>query len=102
MAQVVFAPETLSNRLKVVAGEIALDGGNPTPVDLSAFFKTKIVAAAATIKGTTALGDNTTVLWYNIVGTRLDLYGGKNTGGNDPTIADSTGTETVSYFAVGY
>lgn len=102
MAQVVVAPEFKSNRLKVVAGEIALDGSNPTPVDLSSVFKTAIVAAVVTIKGTTALGDATTVVWYNIVGTRLDLYGGKNTGGTDPTIADSDGTETVSYVAVGY
>lgn len=102
MPQVVFAPEAKSNRLKIVAGEVALDGTNPTPVDLSAVFRTAIVAVSLTIKGTTALGDNTTILWYNIVGTRVDIYGGKNTGGTDPTIVDATGTETVTYVAVGY
>ena len=67
MSQVVIAPEALSNRLKIVAGEVALDGTNPTPVNLSKFFKTAVVAVVLAIKGTTALGDNTTVLWYNIV-----------------------------------
>lgn len=102
MAQVVFTPESKSAKLKIVAGEIALDGSNPTNVDLSKFFRTAIVAANVTIKGTTALGDNTSVVWYNISGKTLAIYGGKNTGGTDPTVADSTGTETVSYIAVGY
>jgi len=102
MAQVVFAPEQVSNRLKIVAGEIALDGANPTPVDLSKFFRTAIVAVILSIKGTTALADNTIVLWYNTVGTLLNIYGGKNISGTDPTITDSDKTETVSYIAVGY
>jgi len=102
MAQVVFAPDQISNKLKIVAGEAAFDGTNPTPVDLSKFFRTAIVAVCVTIKGTTALGDNTTIAWYNIVGTTVNFYAGKNTGGTDPTVVDSTGQETFSYIAVGY
>ncbi len=101
MAQVVVAPEVKSNRLKIVAGEIALDGTNPTPVNLAPFFKTKIVAAALTIKGTTALADATVIVWYNINGLVLDIYGGTHDG-SDPTITDSGGNEVISYVAVGY
>lgn len=102
MAQVVVAPEVKSNRLKIAAGEVDLDGTNPTPVNLSSVFKTAIVAVLLTVKGTTALGDNTIVAWYNTTGTLLDIYGGKNTSSVDPTIANATGNETISYIAVGY
>lgn len=102
MAQVVFAPEALSNRLKVVAGEIALDGSNPTSIDLSAFFKTAVVAVSHQLGGSSAPGVGTSVITYAISGTTVSLYAWKPTSGSDPTLVASTGTETVSYVAVGY
>jgi hypothetical protein len=99
MSQVTLSPETVSRNLKIVAGEIALDGSNPTPV---ATGLSVIVAAIAQIKGTSAPGDNTSVVTYGISGGTLNLYGWKNTGGSDPTLVASTGTETVSYMAIGY
>jgi hypothetical protein len=101
MAQVVFAPEVRSNRLKVVAGEAALDASNPTPVSLAGIVGT-IVAASVALKGSAAPGDNTSVLTYDISGSTLNVYAWKNTTGTDPTLVASTGTETFSYVVVGF
>jgi hypothetical protein len=99
MSQVTLAPESKSSKLKVVAGEIALDGSNPTPVATG--LKT-IVSVSLALKGTSAPGDNTSVVTYGISGGTLNLYAWKNTSGSDPTLVASTGTETVSYVVVGY
>lgn len=99
MSQVTLAPESKSSNLKVVAGEIALDGSNPTPVATG--LKT-IVGVSLALNGTSAPGDNTSVVTYGISGGTLNLYAWKNTSGSDPTLVASTGTETVSYVVVGY
>lgn len=99
MAQKTLAPEDKSSKLKVVGGEIALDGSNPTPIETGL---SVIVGVGLAIKGTSAPGDNTSVLTYNVVGGRLDVYAWKNTSGTDPTLVASTGTETISYVVLGY
>lgn len=85
---------------KVARGSSALDGSNPTSI---ATGLTTIVAAVATLKGTSAPGDNTSILSVNYTGSdgQLDVYAWKNTGGTDPTLVASTGTENFDWIAIG-
>src|SRR5262245_31743566 len=95
---VIFAPDYKSNRLKVYAGEAALDGSNPTPV-VTPFVKVESVQVA--LRGAVAPGDNTSVLTYDISGGTVNVYAWRNTSGTDPTLVASTGTETFAYVIVG-
>lgn len=79
-------------------GETALDGSNPTPVVTGL---TTCVAFVATLKGSAAPGDSTSVLTAVISGGDANVYGWKNTGGNDPTLVASTGTESFYWIAIG-
>lgn len=81
-------------------GAAALDGSNPTPI---ATGLTTIVAAFAQLRGTSAPGDNTSVLTTDFSGSdgTLNVYAWKNTGGTDPTLVASTGTETFDWIAIG-
>lgn len=102
MGQGLLAPETKPSEHKIFAGEIALDGSNPTPVQTP--FKT-ILGVALALKGTSAPGDNTSVLTYDAPAASpglVNIYAWKNTSGTDPTLVASTGTETVSYVVMGY
>lgn len=83
---------------KVARGETALDGSNPTPV---ATGLTTVVGFVATLKGTAAPGDNTSVLTADISGATVNVYAWKNTGGTDPTLVASTGTESFYWIAIG-
>jgi hypothetical protein len=83
---------------KLARGETALDGSNPTPVTTGL---TTIVACTLTIKATAALGDNTSVVSYGTSSGTMNMYGFKNTGGTDPTLVDSTGTDTIGWICVG-
>lgn len=84
----------------VARGETALDGSNPTPV---ATGLTTVIAFMATLKGTAAPADSTSVLSANIAGAagNVDVYGWKNTAGTDPTLVASTGTESFYWIAIG-
>lgn len=81
-------------------GETALDGGNPTPV---ATGLATVIAFTATLKGTAAPGDSTSVLTADIAGAagNVNVYAWKNTGGTDPTLVASTGTESFYWIAIG-
>lgn len=83
---------------KILAGEVVLDGSNPTPIITGL---SSIYGVALTLKGTVAPGDNTSVLTYDSVGGTVNVYAWKNTGGTDPTLVASTGTETVGYVVMG-
>lgn len=85
--------------LRMVCGETALDGGNPTPVvtGLSA-----IAAAAVCLKSASAPGVGTSVVTYGSSDGTLNLYGWKVTATDDATLIASTGTETVGWVAWGY
>lgn len=83
---------------KIARGQAALDGSNPTNV---AHGLTTCVSFVAMLKGTAAPGDNTSVLTANINGANVDVYAWKNTGGTDPTLVASTGTESFYWIAVG-
>ncbi len=80
------------------AAPVALDGTNPTPV---AHGLTTCLAAFVQLVGSVALGDNTSVLTTVINGANVDVYAWKNTGGTDPTLVASTGTETFTWIAIG-
>ena len=80
------------------AAPVSLDGSNPTSV---AHGLTTCVAAFVQLVGSTAPGDNTSILTCVINGANIDVYGWKNTGGTDPTVVASTGTETFNWFAIG-
>lgn len=99
---ITMAPNQLGNGAKLWAGEVTLDGANPTPVatDLAS-----VVAATATLKQTTAPGDDPSWLTvdYSLASGIVNVYAWKNTGGTDPTLVASTNnTAVVSVVAVGY
>jgi hypothetical protein len=85
---------------KIARGSAALDGSNPTTVVTGL---ATIVAAVVSLDGTAAPGDSTSVLTShnNATPGSLDVYGWKNTGGTDPTLVASTGTETFNWIAIG-
>jgi len=62
---------------------------------------TTVVAFVATLKGTAAPGDSTSVLTADISGATVSVYAWKNTSGSDPTLVASTGTESFYWIAVG-
>jgi hypothetical protein len=79
-------------------GITALDGSNPTPI---ATGLTTVTGFACTLEGSSAPGDGTSVLTYAISGGTVNVYAWKNTGGTDPTLVASTGTENVGWIAIG-
>jgi predicted RecA/RadA family phage recombinase len=83
---------------KIVAGEAALDGSNPTPI---ATGLTTIVSVDLTLKKNTAPGLGTSILTYDTTGGTLNVYGWKPTAAGDCTLIASTGTETFSYVVRG-
>lgn len=102
MAQKVISLNNLSNELKIVAGEVALDGSGATSVAIPGI--TTAVAVILSQAGATTPGDSTEVLTYDFGTTegQLDIYPWKNTNGTDPTLVASDGTQTVSYVVIGY
>lgn len=89
---------------KVRRGEVveryeqALDGANPTVINTGL---KSIKAVSLALKGSAAPGDGTSVLTYDTSGGTLSVYAWKNTGGTDPTLVASTGTETFSAIVIG-
>jgi hypothetical protein len=86
---------------KIARGETALDASNPTPV---ATGLTTVVAFSATLKGTAAPGDSTSVLTADISGATVNVYAWKHTTGGaagNPTLVASTGTESFYWVAIG-
>lgn len=90
----------VSSRYQVYVGEVTLDGTNPTPVSTGL---STIVAAAATLKQTSAPGDDPSWLSVDYSTGTLNVYAWKNTGGSDPTLVASTNSSAVvSVIAIGY
>ena len=98
MPQKIFAPDVQTTNAKIVSGTAVLDGSNPTPI---ATGLTRVTGVALTLGGSSAPGDNTSVLTYAISGGTVNVYAWKNTGGTDPTLVASTGTEAFSYVIQG-
>lgn len=84
--------------IKINGGEGAFDGSNPTSV---AHGLTTCTGVIAVLKGSSAPGDNTSVVTALINGANVDFYAWKNTAGNDPTLVASTGTEGFYWLALG-
>lgn len=93
------APAAVAAGYKIARGETALDGSNPTTIPTGL---ASVVSFVAMLKGSSAPGDNTSVLTANIgSGGDVDVYAWKNTSGNDPTLVASTGTESIYWIAIG-
>jgi len=91
----------INRQVVVAAGEVTLDGSNPTPV---ATGLSKVLAATVSLKQATAPGDDPSWLSVDYSGTdgTLNVYAWKNTGGTDPTLVASTNsTAVVSWVAWG-
>lgn len=89
--------------IRMVAGEVTLDGSNPTSVTTGL---TTITSAVAVFKQATAPGDDPVDLTVDYGGSvpagRLDIHAWKNTGGTDPTlVASINNSAVVSYIAFG-
>lgn len=88
-----------TNTGPVRGGIGTLDGTNPTPVVTGL---SSITSFTATLDGTAAPGDNTSVLTTTVGASgTATVYAWKNTSGTDPTLVASTGTETFSWIAFG-
>ena len=83
---------------KVMCGETALDGTNPTPVVTGL---TTIVSFVAILKGSAAPGVGTSSLTATVSGGTASVYAWKVTGAGDTTLIASTGTESFYWVAVG-
>lgn len=95
-----FVRVELNRQAIVVAGEVTLDGTNPTPVVTGL---SKVLSATATIKSATALGDDPVAVSVDYSGSNgtLNVYAWK-TDGSDPTLVASTNnTAVVSWVAWG-
>lgn len=83
---------------KIVGGATALDGSNPTPITTGL---TTVVGFAAVLQGSSAPAVGTSILTHTISGGTVSVYAWKPTSNSDPTLIASTGTETVSWVAIG-
>ena len=88
----------------LVWGTVVLDGGNPTPVQLSGYMAS-VGVGIATIQGSVATGADPNQVTTVANGTALDIYAWKVTTGGaagDPTeIASADNARLVNWFAIG-
>lgn len=90
---------TANMRPPIAAGEVTLDGANPTgPIATGLGV---INAVTLTMKGSTSPGLDPYVLTYTTSGDDLNIYAWKATSSSNPTLIASTDTMTVSWMAVG-
>lgn len=83
-----------------VVGKVQLDGGNPTPIDLSAYV-TGLDGAVVSIEGTAAPGDDPVLVTSAVSGTTVNVYAWKHNG-TDPTLVASTdNARLVNFMAIG-
>ena len=97
--QVSIDPNKKIDENHVVAGEVTLDGSNPTDVTIVGM--SAITGVSLALKGTSAPGVGTSVLSYSISGNVLSVYAWKPTSSSDPTLVASTGAEDVGYVVIG-
>ena len=99
MAQSTIAPEKKSSNLQIVAGEIALDGTNPTPIVTGL---STIVAVGLSLKKAATPSADTTHLSYGVSGGTVNAYAWQAADLADSTLIASTFTETIGYVIAGY
>lgn len=86
---------------RIVYGTVALDGGNPTDVVFPVQTPgERIKHAQVTQNVSAAPGDSTEEVTCTWSGMTLSIYGWMNTGGTDPTLVASTGTQSIAYLAI--
>jgi len=93
------APEKKSSNEVTVAGEIALDASNPTPIVTGL---STITGVGIALKLAVTPGVLTSIITYGISGGTVNLYAWKVTSSSVTTLIASTGTETVGYVITGY
>ncbi len=90
--------------LRFLGGTVTLDGGNPTPVQLSSYVSS-ILVGVATIQGSVAPGADNNDVSVVITGPLLDVYMWKVTtggaSGNPTTVASTDNARLVNWFAIG-
>lgn len=103
MAEKIFHPDGITNRVKVIAGEVSLDGSNPTSISYGGKIRT-VLAVVLTILDGSAPGVGTDTLTYSVdlTNKEVDIHAWKVTSNTNPTTIASTGTETISYVIFGY
>jgi hypothetical protein len=83
--------------IRIVTGTVVLDGGNPTPIDLSAY-GVQCLGGVVSIQGSAALADDPNAVTCLASGATLNVYAWKNTSGTDPTQVASTDNARVVDF----
>jgi len=81
---------------RFVAGEVTLDGGNPTPVDLGDYMR-ECLGGVVTLKATATPGDDPVSFSVGVSGDTLNVYAYKHDG-TDPTLVASTNNAAVVSF----
>ena len=99
MAQGIIA-QSLGHDFKISAGEVALDGSNPTVVNTKL---STIVGVLITLKDDGASpGILASVFTYDVSGGTLNMHAWKVTSTSVTTLIADTGTNTVGWLAFGY
>ena len=98
MAEVILNPGKQSNNVRMVCGEVALDGSNPTDIDSGL---STVVSVNLTISNSSTPGVGTSILTYSASGGTVSAYAWKVTSSSDTTLVASSGSETVSYCICG-
>ena len=99
MATSTIRPGKKNTNTGVHAGEIALDGSNPTAITTP--FST-ITGVALTISSASSTGVGTSVLTYANSSGTCSVYAWKVTETGNATLVASTGTETIGFVITGY
>ena len=87
--------------LRLIVGTVTLDGGNPTPIQLSGLVRS-LDMAVVSMDGTAAPAADPSAVTSVINGTAIDVYAWKITGVGDATlIASTNNARLVSFMALG-
>ena len=89
------------HNLRLIVGTVVLDGGNPTPIELSGYLAS-VDMAVVSMDGTAAPAADPTAITSVVTGTLINVYAWKITGVGDATLVASTNNaRLVSFFALG-
>lgn len=101
---VLLANVDIGGGLRLLTGTVTLDGGNPTPVQLSSYISA-VQVGQATIQGSTATGADPNQVSAVANGTALDVYAWKVTtggaAGNPTEVASTDNARLVNWLVIG-
>ncbi len=83
---------------RLIIGNVTLDGGNPTPITLSAYFSV-IDAAVVSMEGSGAPADDPVLVTSAISTTTVNVYAWLHNG-TDPTLSASSDSSRIVNFIV--